>query len=34
LKDYRDEVLGERRIEFYRYVPEMTEAWLKQKQKT
>jgi glycosyltransferase involved in cell wall biosynthesis len=33
-KDYRDEVLCEQRNEFYRYVREMTEAWLKQKQKT
>jgi hypothetical protein len=30
-KEYRDEVLRERRNEFYRYVREMTEAWLKQK---
>ena len=30
-KEYRDEVLGEQRNEFYRYVREMTEAWLKQK---
>jgi glycosyltransferase involved in cell wall biosynthesis len=33
-KDYRDEVLCDRRNEFYRYVREMTEAWLKEKQKT
>jgi len=30
-KEYRDEVLRERRNQFYRYVREMTEAWLKQK---
>ena len=30
-KEYRDEVLRERRNHFYRYVREMTEAWLKQK---
>jgi glycosyltransferase involved in cell wall biosynthesis len=30
-KEYRDEVLRERRNEFYRYVREMTEAWFKQK---
>ncbi|WP_341732794.1 glycosyltransferase family 4 protein [Microcoleus sp. EPA2] len=30
-KDYTDEVLREQRNEFYRYVREMTEAWLKQK---
>jgi glycosyltransferase involved in cell wall biosynthesis len=29
--EYRDEALREQRNEFYRYVPEMTEAWLKQK---
>ncbi|OUL27226.1 glycosyltransferase family 4 protein [Nostoc sp. 106C] len=28
-KDYRDEVLRERRIEFYRYIREQTESWLK-----
>lgn len=33
-KDYRDEVLRERRNEFYRYVREQTETWLKEKQKT
>jgi glycosyltransferase involved in cell wall biosynthesis len=33
-KDYTDEVLSEQRNEFYRYVREMTEAWLKEKQKT
>ena len=33
-KEYRDEALGEQRNEFYRYVREMTEAWLKEKQKT
>ena len=33
-KDYRDEVLYDQRNEFYRYVREMTEAWLKEKQKT
>jgi glycosyltransferase involved in cell wall biosynthesis len=30
-KDYRDEVLRERRNQFYRYVREMTEMWLKEK---
>ena len=30
-KDYTDEVLSQQRNEFYRYVREMTEAWLKQK---
>ncbi|MEG4033839.1 glycosyltransferase family 4 protein [Microcoleus sp. S36b_A4] len=30
-KEYRDEALREQRNEFYRYVREMTEAWLKQK---
>lgn len=30
-KDYTDEVLREQRNEFYRYVREMTEVWLKQK---
>lgn len=30
-KEYRDEVLREQRNEFYRYVREMTEVWLKQK---
>jgi glycosyltransferase involved in cell wall biosynthesis len=30
-KEYRDEVLRKRRNQFYRYVREMTEAWLKQK---
>jgi glycosyltransferase involved in cell wall biosynthesis len=30
-KEYRDEALREPRNEFYRYVREMTEAWLKQK---
>jgi glycosyltransferase involved in cell wall biosynthesis len=29
--EYRDEALREQRNEFYRYVREMTEAWLKQK---
>ncbi len=33
-KEYRDEALREQRNEFYRYVREMTEAWLKEKQKT
>ena len=33
-KDYRNEVLQERRNEFYRYVREQTEAWLREKQKT
>lgn len=33
-KEYRDEALCEQRNEFYRYVREMTEAWLKEKQKT
>jgi TorA maturation chaperone TorD len=33
-KDYTDEVLNEQRKEFYRYVRKMTEAWLKEKQKT
>src|SRR4028118_158938 len=32
--EYRDEALREQRNEFYRYVREMTEAWLKEKQKT
>jgi len=30
-KDYTDEVLSEQRKEFYRYVREQTEAWLKEK---
>jgi glycosyltransferase involved in cell wall biosynthesis len=30
-KDYTDEVLSKQRNEFYRYVREITEAWLKQK---
>ncbi len=30
-KDYRDEVLQERRNQFYRYVREMTEKWLREK---
>jgi len=30
-KDYRDEVLRERRNQFYSYVREMTEIWLKEK---
>lgn len=30
-KDYTDEVLSKQRNEFYHYVREMTEAWLKQK---
>jgi len=30
-KDYTDEVLSEQRKEFYRYVREETEAWLKEK---
>jgi len=30
-KDYRDEVLEERRNQFYRYVREMTEKWLREK---
>ena len=30
-KEYRDEALREQRNEFYRYVREMTEVWLKQK---
>ncbi|MEG3925470.1 glycosyltransferase family 4 protein [Microcoleus sp. D3_18a_C4] len=29
-KDYRDEVLQERRNQFYRYVREMTEKWLRE----
>ena len=29
--EYRDEVLSEQRNEFYRYVRDMTEAWLKEK---
>lgn len=33
-KDYRDEVLRERRNEFYSYVREQTETWLRKKQKT
>ncbi len=33
-KEYRDRALGEQRNEFYRYVRDMTEAWLKEKQKT
>ena len=33
-KEYRDEALCEQRNEFYRYVREMTKAWLKEKQKT
>lgn len=33
-KDYRDEVLQERRNEFYRHVRQQTEAWLREKQKT
>jgi glycosyltransferase involved in cell wall biosynthesis len=33
-KDYTDEVLSQQRNEFYRYVREMSEAWLKEKQKT
>lgn len=33
-KEYRDEVLQNRRIAFYRYLRETTEAWLKQKTKT
>jgi glycosyltransferase involved in cell wall biosynthesis len=28
-KDYTDQVLCEQRNEFYRYVREMTQAWLK-----
>jgi len=28
-KEYREEVLYERRKKFYRYVPEVTEEWLK-----
>ncbi|WP_228061182.1 glycosyltransferase family 4 protein [[Phormidium] sp. LEGE 05292] len=30
-KDYREEVLRDRRIAFYRYVRDTTQAWLKQK---
>jgi len=30
-KEYRDEVLSQQRNEFYRYVREITEAWLKEK---
>lgn len=30
-KQYRDEIIQKKRIAFYRYVREMTEAWLKQK---
>lgn len=30
-KDYRDEVLYDRRNQFYRYVREMTEKWLREK---
>ncbi len=30
-KDYTDEVLSQQRKEFYRYVREITEAWLKEK---
>jgi glycosyltransferase involved in cell wall biosynthesis len=30
-KDYRDEVLQERRNQFYRYVREMTEKWVREK---
>ena len=30
-KQYRDELLQKRRIEFYRYLKETTEAWVKQK---
>ena len=30
-KEYRDEVLSDRRNQFYRYVREMTEKWLREK---
>jgi hypothetical protein len=30
-KEYRDEVLSQQRNEFYRYVREITEAWLNEK---
>jgi glycosyltransferase involved in cell wall biosynthesis len=33
-KEYRDELLQKRRIAFYRYLRENTEAWLKQKTRT
>ena len=29
--EYRDEILQKQRIEFYRYVREITETWLKEK---
>ncbi|MGL4378865.1 MAG: hypothetical protein ACRCT1_20695, partial [Microcoleaceae cyanobacterium] len=30
-KEYRDEILQKQRIEFYRYVREITAAWLEKK---